>query len=518
MELRHYASIIGRRKWVVLLTVLIALGIALAASFLIPPTYAAATTLRIATTTSGRVLDQRYDIEYADRLMNTYTKIATSGPVLSQLAQKLGTSRPPPVSVEVPANTELMKLTVEDRDPGRAAIAANLLAKIVIDDFQTHYAQTGQSAQETLSSRLNQAAIDLEQARQKYDATVAQAPQDQPRITAARVELDRQQQLYNELLTQYEQARLLSTTATNTIAVVDPALPPISPARPNVPLNLALGLIVGLVGGVGLAFFFENLDTTLFTTEQIEEAAGSRVVGRIPTLQMGRGSRLNNHVPVEEAFLRLRTNLSQLDHGEGVPHTLLVTSAQAGEGKSTIAVNLARALAQSGRSVILVDADLRAPVLHRVFNLPNSKGLSTVLQRKTTLDEAIQHSKIPRVFVLTSGPLTASPGELLGSSEVKSLMQQLANLFGVVVLDSPPFLPVTDAAALAPIVDGVLLVIARGQSRREVVQEASDQIANLGVRSLGVVMNRADHDPFYDSYYSRPVESADQAGARRRSR
>jgi succinoglycan biosynthesis transport protein ExoP len=514
MDLRYYWSILWRRKGIITLTILVAMAIALMASFLIPPTYAATTTLRIATTYTGQTFDQRYDLQYTDRLVNTYAKLAMSAPILSQLAQNLGISRLPAVSVDVPANTELMRLSVEDGDPNRAANGANLLAKILIADFQTHYAQGGQSALGTLSNQVNQAASDLSQARQKLTALQSKSPQDAQAIAAAQTDADVKQQLYSSLLSEYEQARVQSATQANSISIIEPALPPTQPARPNKLLNLGLGFLVGIVGGVGLAFLFENLDTTLFTTEQIEEATGGRIVGRIPVLKFRRGARLNNGLPVAEAFLRLRTNLNHLDHADSVPQKLMVTSAQPSEGKSTVAVNLARALAQSGKSVILVDADLRAPVLHRTFDLPNAKGLSTILQRRISLDEAIQHSKMPRVFVLTSGPLPSNPNELLGSQEMKSLMEQLVHLFGVVVLDTPPYLPVTDAAVLGPMVDGVLLVVARGQSRREAVEETCEQMANQGIRTPGIVVNRAEQDSLYDAYYAHAYGSNDHVEMR----
>ncbi len=513
MEVRYYWSILWRRRGIVILTILLAMAIALMASFLIPPTYAATTTLRIATTFTGQTYDQRYDLQYTDRLVNTYTKMATSAPILNQLAQNLGLPRPPGVSVEVPANTELMRIWVEDGDPNRAANGANLLAKILIADFQAHYTQ-GQSTLSTLSTQVNQAASDLTQARQKLTSLQGKTPQDAQQIAAAQADADVKQQLYSQLLSEYEQARVQSATLANSISIVEPALPPTAPARPNLPLNLGLGFLVGLVGGVGLAFLFENLDSTLFTTEQIEEATGGKIVGRIPVLKFRRGARLNNSLPVAEAFLRLRTNLNRLDHSDSPPQTMLVTSSQPGEGKSTIAVNLARALAQSGRSVILVDGDLRAPVIHRIFDLPNSKGLSTILQRRINLDEAIQHSKMPRVFVLTSGPLPPNPNELLGSQEMKALMQQLVHLFGVVVLDTPPYLPVTDAAVLAPLVDGVLLVVARGQTRREAAQETCEQMANQGIQAAGIVVNRAEQDPLYDAYYARSEREGDRIETR----
>ncbi len=503
MELAQYWAAVGRRKGIILLTILVAMAIALLASFLLPPTYTATVTLRISSPTTGQFLSQNYDLQYADRLMNTYSKLAVSGPVLSQLQQSLGLSKPPAVSVDIPANTELMRISVEDGDPNRAAAAANMVANLLMQDFKAHYGENATNAQNALETQLAQAQNDLNQSLAKYNALSNNKSADPGQVAAAKADLDAKQQAYTNLLSQVDQARLAGATQGSTFSIVDPALPPLAPSRPNKVLNLGLGLVVGLIGGLGLAFLFENLDSTLFTSNQVEEATGAKILGRIPSVRMRRGVPTNDNFPAEEAFLRLRTNLAQLDHG--VPHTLLVTSAQPAEGKSTVVVNLARALAQTGRSVVIVDADMRAPVLHRVFHLPNSRGLSTILQGKGTLDEVIQHSKIPRVFVLTSGPIPSNPSELLGSSEMAALTQQLTHLFGVVVLDTPPLLPVTDAAVLAPSVDGVLLVVSTGQARREAVQAAVDQLESIGVHSYGVVVNRSQQDPMYNSYYPRPA-------------
>ncbi len=502
MELAHYWAVISRRKGIILLTVLVAMAIALLASFLLPPSYTATATVRISSATTGQLFNQNYDLQYTDRLMNTYSKLAVSGPVLSQLAQSLGMPKPPAVSVDIPANTELMKISVEDGDPNRAAAAANLVANLLMQDFKAHYGQNATNAQTALTDQLNQAQNDLNQALAKYNTLSANKSADPAQVAAAKADLDAKQQAYTNLLSQADQARLAGATQGSTFSIVDPALPPIAPSRPNKVLNLGLGALVGLIGGLGLAFLFENTDSTLFTPDQVAEVTGARILGRIPSVRMRRGVPTNDNFPAEEAFLRLRTNLTQLDHGAA--QTLMVTSAQPAEGKSTIAVNLARALAQTGRSVVIVDADLRAPVLHRVFHLPNSQGLSTILQGRATLDEVIQHSKLPRVFVLTSGPIPNNPSELLGSGEMTTLMQQLAHLFSVVVLDTPPLLPVTDAAVLAPAMDGVLLVVSAGQARREAVHAAAEQLQGMGVQTYGVVINRMEQDPIYNSYYPRP--------------
>jgi succinoglycan biosynthesis transport protein ExoP len=285
------------------------------------------------------------------------------------------------------------------------------------------------------------------------------------------------------------------------VSVVEPAVSPLAPSKPRKELNIALGFMVGLAGGIGLAFLFENLDTTLYATEQIEEATELSILGKIPTGKRRRQITLfNGHSPQGEAFRRLRTHIFTLDHDAPL-QTLLVTSAEPREGKSTIVANLALAIAQSGQKVIVVDADLRLPTLHKIFDLSNEIGLSSILRQEVTLDEAAQDSKIPGVQVLPSGPLPPNPAELLGSPQMTALIEQLAQQFDLVLLDTPSLLAVTDAAVLVPTVDGVVLVVGRAQARGEAVRAARQQLADVRARSVGIVVNRAEQDGDYHYYH-----------------
>jgi capsular exopolysaccharide synthesis family protein len=288
---------------------------------------------------------------------------------------------------------------------------------------------------------------------------------------------------------------------------LDPASLPSFPVKPNARRNLALAVALGLALGVGLAFVAEYLDTRLYSVERIEEVTSLPVLGRIPYTRKWRGNVMSGGRSAHpEAYRRLRTNIYMLAQQEDRLRTLLVTSAGPGEGKSTIVTNLALTMTQSAIRVIAVDCDLRRPTLHSMFGLPNHIGLSNVLEQQITLEEAAQHGGPLGLRVLTSGPLPHNPAELLGSSEMRALLEDLAERFDAILLDSPALLAVADAAVLAPMVDGVFLVVGRAQEGGGAVQAARQQLSDARARLLGVVVNRAQREigyRYYD-YYTQP--------------
>jgi polysaccharide biosynthesis transport protein len=265
-------------------------------------------------------------------------------------------------------------------------------------------------------------------------------------------------------------------------------------------LNLAVALVLGLVGGVGVALVIENLDARLYTARHIEEVVDQSIVAAIPAASASRRSALFDvNSPQHEALRRVRTHLLTANGG-APPHTMLVTSAEPEEGKSTVVANLAAVIAQAGLTVAVVDGDLRVPALHRIFGLPNEIGLSSVLRREATWDQVIQASHVPGVDVITSGPTPPNAAELLGSCEMAALIEQLVRQVDVVLLDAPALLTVADALVLAQAVEGVLLVVGRAQARAEAVRAARDQVINARVKSVGVVINRAEQDTSYGHY------------------
>lgn len=505
MELRLYLAILWRRKWVIAVTVVVTMIVVVTGTWLMTPSYVASTVLRVATIPEGSLDYLNYDVQYADRLLNTYTHMATSGPVITELEQRLGLTDRPNVKAEILVGTELIQITAEDRDPTRAAQTADTLAEILITQVTAPDTGDGATAAEILRQQLAQIEAELNQAQQEYESLVTQSPEDSEHILAVRRTIDLKQATYATLLKQQEQVRLRDALRAESISVVEPAIVPQSPSKPRKELNIALGFLVALAGGTGLAFLFENLDTRLYTPEQIERIPELSMLGTIPTAkQQDQITFFGGDSAQEEAFRRLRTSLFTQDQ-EAPLKTLMVTSAAEGEGKSTVVANLALALAQSKRKVVIVDSDLRLPTLHTLFNLPNEIGLSTVLKQGATLDKAIQTSRLPRLHLLTSGPFPSNPAELLGSAQMTAVLCELAQRFDVVLLDTPALLPVADAAVLAPMVDGVMLVVGRAQTRKEDVQAACQQLADVKARVVGLVMNRAPQNGSHH-YYTKPYQ------------
>lgn len=511
MDLKGYLTILKRNIWVILLTLVVTVAVATVVTFTITPIYTASCTLRVATAASGVV--SYSDYMYADRLLNTYTKLATSRPILNELTNNLKLQTAPQVTVATIPNTELIKISVDSPNPSVAQNSANTLAEILMAQAKQLYAGEGKSTQDVLREQLVQAESDLTKARQEYDVYVSQHPSDTNQITAMEAAIQLRQKTYNDLLSQYDQARIKESIRANIISIVEPAIFPLTPSKPNKVLNIGLGFLVGLAGGVGLAFLFENLGTRLYTSKQIEAAVELNSIGKIPLMEQRRLFSLktqkthvdaNLHTPFTEAFRRLMIQISMQNPNSqerGALRSLLITSSEPGEGKSTIAVNLAIAFAQSGKKVIVVDCDLHMPRQHQLNGLSNQVGLSTLLTEPTSMEEIVQESGIPGMYVLTSGPLPPYPAKILESPRMISLIRNMSQQYDVILLDSPAFLVLADAALLAPIVDGVILVARRNFIQEGAVKETCRQLVEIKAHMIGLVVNEAEPNGTY--YYYR---------------
>jgi polysaccharide biosynthesis transport protein len=507
MTIRDYLDVFSRRKWVILITFATVLAIAVVGTLLTTPKYMASAMMRVLAVTTGGASDLVvYDTKQLDRTMSTYAEFVTSRPMLNELVKKLGLKEWPQVEVEILTGTELMRITAEAADPVVARDVANALTEILVAKSQELYIGSGKTAQEILGEQLALAKADLDQAWLDYENLLAESPDDADRIATANRSIQAKEDTYSTLLDQYERNRVREALLANTLSIVEPAVVPKAPTTPRTLLNLALGVVVGLVGGIALAFLAESLDTTLYTVEQIKKITQLPVLGSVPSAgrQEPTGLFIGDS-PQAEAFRRLRTSLSTLDRTSPL-QTLLVTSSLPKEGKSTVAANLAFAVAQSGRKVILVDAHLRLPTLHRFFDLSNRVGLSSVLEGKATLDEAIQASKTAGVYVLTSGPLPPNPAELLSSPQMTQLIERLARQFALVLLDSPALRVVTDAAAVSQNVSGVVLVVELAGATQESVRSARQELADVKAPTIGVIVNRVREDDVY-GYYQRMATS-----------
>jgi capsular exopolysaccharide synthesis family protein len=275
---------------------------------------------------------------------------------------------------------------------------------------------------------------------------------------------------------------------------VDNASLPAAPYTPNYARNLLFGGLVGVLLGYLAAFIRMNLDRKLRSVDEVEELIDTPVLAIVPDVKdldrrQTESVDVSNRGPAAEAFRQLRTNFRFVDVDNPV-RTVVVTSANEGEGKSTVAANLARVLANAGQATILVDADLRRPVVAGVFGVDAQIGLAQVLVGDVTSEEALQDSGIENLSVMSAGRVPHNPSELLGSHRMQLLLQDLSHDY-LVVLDAPPLLPVTDAALLAGIADGAIVVFAIGQTYKEQARLAKRRLGQTGGRMLGVVLNRA---------------------------
>ncbi len=503
MELRRYLEILNRRKWVILVTTVVTVGMVGLGSYLMTPVYSASAVVRIAQIQDADV--GYYNLSYSERLMNTYVHLLVSRPFLEQVIQALGLSISPEdlsqtIVVEALANTELLTITVESTDPGQAMAIANTLGDLLVEQRASLYTGSGRTRLEILQDQLTVVEEDLATDRASLQSLLDRgADVEQPGAAQdlnSRIQI--QEQTYAMLLNEYEKARLAEAARANSVSIVEPAVLPDIPVKPRLVLNIALGVVVGLTGGIGLAFLLENLDLAIYSADDLERRVEIPFLGSVPSLRVPRRLRgqalLLRHdgqSSAGEAYRVLMSNV--LSPGSGrPPRTLLVASVEAGAGRSTVLANLAVALAQSGRKVIAVDSDFRSPGLHRVFDVPDDLGLSNVIFERGRLASALRETKIPGVRVLTSGPLPPNPAEVLGLARTRQLIGELANGVDLVLLDSASMLGFADAVVLAPMVDGVVLVVSRGRVSGRQVQKALAQLAKVGAKQLGLVFNRAE--------------------------
>jgi len=344
-------------------------------------------------------------------------------------------------------------------------------------------------------------------------------------LELARLERRRKvdEQTYMLMIQKLEETKIQEAAQAKNVHIIDEAIEPLYPVKPKKKLNVLLGILIGLGLGVGIAFMIEYFDNSVKTPEELEQM-GFSVLTSIPRIEMDKvkkkfekkyanmgqheaqriEARLITHLdpksPVAEAYRSLRTNLqfSKVDHKL---RTILVTSAGPKEGKSTSATNLAIALSQAGQKVVLVDADLRRPVVHSIFGISKEEGLTNYLMEAIPYEKLIKDTFLDNMKIITSGVLPPNPSELLASKKMENMLDRLKNDFEMVVIDSPPVIAVTDAAILSTKVDGTILVVASGQTNKDALARAKTQLESVDSVLLGTLLNGVNVEGMYGSYY-----------------
>ncbi len=506
-ELRHYFGLIWRWVWLLILATVLAGVSAYFVSKRMTPVYQASTTLLINEAPSTRSADYT-SILTSERLARTYSEMLTKKPVLESVIANMGLNLEVKdlqemVTVELVRDTQLINVVVEDTDPTRATNIANELIKVFSDQTSSLQASRYAASKENLEGQLTR----IDEQIQTASNSLASIPDNSANKTdrdRLETELSQYRQTYASLLQSYEQVRVAEAGSYSNVVQVDPATPADHPIRPRVLLNTFLAMIVGLMLAVGTVFLIEALDDTIRGPDDITRTLKLPVLGLILRHEAQNGKLVTidqPRAPVAESFRSLRTNLQYASVDYPI-RTLLVTSPSPSDGKTTIASNLGVVLAQSGRKVVLIDADLRRPRVHKVFNLSNRTGMSNIfVQSPLSLDGSLQKTETENLYIVPSGEMPPNPSELLGSGKMFEIINLIREQADVLIIDSPPIMAVTDSAVLAPRVDGVLLVVKPGVTKLAVAAQAVEQLSRVGANMLGVVLNEVDFSKSRYSYY-----------------
>lgn len=444
MEIKAYLNLLWRWSWLIGLAALLGAVLTFVISLQIPPTYQATATMTVARRSAA---DNEF-MALTERPTATYIELLRKRPVLEGVIDRLQLNIEPQqldkkLRITALRNTALIALTVSDTDPERAAAIANELVRLV--------SERGHSL------------------------------------------------LGNDV-----------TIRRYSLHLIDPAIAVTKPASPNIPLNVVVMAVVSAMLALGAVLIRDHLDDRVRSPEEIKALVGMQTLATIPRQgrDQGRGKASitrDDFAPEMESLRMLRAHIDHIAANRSI-RSLLVTSATAGEGKSTTAANLAVVLAQSGRRVILVDTDLRQPSLHTIFQQANTRGVTTALQSEDeNVSTYLMPTGIANLSLLPSGPLPPNPADLAGSPQMARLIERLTGCGDIVLLDSPALLPVVDSIPLARACDATVLVVRAGNLRAGELVSAHDRLAQFGIEPLGVVLNGA-RESFSHGYHHRGRE------------
>jgi non-specific protein-tyrosine kinase len=516
MELKQYLSALWKWSWLIALATVLAVASSYWATARMPRMYRSSITLMVGQFTQSANPTQQ-DFNLSQQLAQSYVQLVRRQPILQAAIDALDLqmdwrSLASQVHAAPIARTQLIEIDAVSTDPDLSRILADEIAYQLILQSPTpkereqdqHRQFVGEQLAE-LQAKIENGEDQLKTLEQRLELEIsARSIQElQSQIAVVQQRITAWQANYANLLS------FLEGSNVNYLSVVEPATASPRPISPNVQANVLLAGSVGFLLAAGAALLLEYLDDTVKSKEDVDKLLQLPTLGLIPLTEAldEPSERLvvlrHPHSHTAEAYRTLRTNVqfSSLGNPSG---RLLVTSAGSREGKTTTACNLAVTLAQAGRRVILTDTDLRRPGVHRYFGVPNQTGLTSLLLEETlTVQEVLTDTSVENLSLMTSGPIPPNPAELLGSEPMSSRLAQMGELSDVVILDSPPVLPVADAMILGGLATGVILVVDAGRTRREMARQANEILQQVGARVIGVVVNRLArrHDRGYGYYY-----------------
>lgn len=453
--------------------------------------------------TAWRDLVEAGRLDHLDPVANSVaiaelrTRLVDAASEYARLSERFQDSYP--TVAEVLRRMELLRQEIESE---KRTVANGILGRHEALSAQVDALDQAIAERETRLMTLNERGVQFNILRRDFEAN---------------------QELYEGLLQRLKEVGVVAGVQENNISVVDAARAPGGAFRPDLRKNLAIASMLGLMVGIGLALLLEFLDNTVRRVEDVERLVDRPVLGIVPLVRMRERNKKTSdaratdrdlsHICVthpkssmSESFRSLRTSL-MFSTAEGLPHTLVVTSAAQSEGKSTTAANLATVLAQNGSRVLLIDADLRRPTLHKDFAQPRSPGLTNCIaqaeERGLPMDgPAIRPTEVSGLSIMPAGHSTPSPAELLSSSRLGKVLADCRRLFDHVIVDAPPILGLADAVILSRIVDGVVLVAASGVTGKENFRMSVRRLRQVQAPLLGIVLNQVDLESPEYAYYS----------------
>lgn len=491
LDLRQYISLFWHWAWLIVLAGVVAGAAAFFFSKQMTPYYQSSTSVLVNEAPATKTTDYS-SVMMSQQLTSTYAQMMAKDPVLNEVISQLGLSMTAGelsklITVTPVRDTQLIAVTAETTDAQLSADIANTVATVFARQIQEIQSQRFAQSKATLEGQL--AETEKQIAAYETQAGEALTTDEKERLDA---KVTQYREIYSGILTSYENVRLSEAQSVSSVVQVETATPADGPIRPKVVQNTMLAAVVGMMLAAGGLFVRETLDDTIKTPEEISGKF------RLPILGV-----INHHngqvetpitlrepsSPTSEAYRTLRTNVSYTRPDQPVK-SILVTSSEPGEGKTTTLANLAVVMAQNGKQVIVADCDLRHPRLHINFKLNNRKGMSNLFdQNALVLDGSCQVSGVRGLSVVTTGSLPPNPAEMLGSQKMEKILAAMTENADVVLVDTPPVLAVTDASVVAPLVDGVLLVVKPGRTRGRALARTIELLTQVKANILGVVLN-----------------------------
>jgi succinoglycan biosynthesis transport protein ExoP len=502
-DFRQPLSLFWHWSWLIALVAVVAGAAAYIVSKRMTPYYQSQTTVLVNEAPATQTTDYS-SLMMSQQLTSTYSELMGKDTVLAEVQKQLGLTMTLEklknmITVAPVRDTQLIQITVETNNAQLSADIANSIASVFAGQIQDIQGARFAQSKASLEGQLKdiEAQIASYQAQAEAATTADEKESLETKVTQYR-------EIYSNLLQSYESVRLSEAQSVSSVVQVETAMAATKPIRPKTMQNTLLAMVAGVLLAAGGVVAKEATDDTIKSPEEIGRKFGLPILGVINhhngdedpiTLREPKS-------PTAEAYRTLRTNISYASVDKPL-RTLMVTSPEPGEGKTTTLSNLAVAFAQNGMQVIVADCDLRHPRTHIAFRLNNRKGMSTLFaQNSYVLDGSCQPSGVENLSVVTTGNLPPNPAELLGSKKMHAILKTMVEHADVVLLDTPPTLAVADPAVLAPAMDGVLLVVRPGKTRASALKHTIEQMKQVGAKVIGIVLNDVStHRTTYSYHY-----------------